>query len=161
MRCHLTALEKKGLIRRDRGDARGVRIVGETDDDRIVRIPLVGSVPAGLPAEAIPESGEFLAIAVSAFHAPRDLFALRVRGDSMIGAGIMDGDRLIVRRAVEASVGQIVVANIDGDTTVKRYLVRRRRPVLHPENPEFPDIVPQEGQEWRIEGIAAGLTRFF
>lgn len=161
VRCHLTALERKGLIQWDRGEARGIRIVGEADAERVLLVPLVGSVPAGLPCDALPESGESVAIVESAFPRPKELFALRVFGNSMTGAGIMDGDKLIVRRAVEANPGQIVVANIDGQTTVKRFLRHGRRPILHPENPSFEDIKPKPGEEWRIEGIAVGLSRFF
>ncbi len=167
IRCHLVALERKGLIRRDGRASRGIRLVHPADPsvdcpaEHVVRIPLVGSVPAGLPMESVPESDETLALPMSVFHAPRDLFALRVRGDSMTGAGILDGDRLIVRRVDDATPGQIVVASIDGETTVKRYLVRRRKPVLHAENPAYPDILPKPGQEWRIEGLAVGLARDF
>jgi repressor LexA len=87
VRCHLAALERKGLLRWDRGDARGVRLAGEFGMERVRRLPLVGSVPAGMPAEAIPESDETLPIPESMFPAPCDLFALRVFGDSMVGAG--------------------------------------------------------------------------
>ena len=163
IRCHLVALERKGLIQWNRRDARGIRVIGDSAGKRIARLPIVGAVPAGLPAEAIPESDESLAIDESMFPAPHELFVLRVYGDSMVGAGIMDRDRLIVRRAIEAHNGQIVVANIDGETTVKRYLIRRRHPVLHPENPvkNYLDIIPKPGQEWRVEGIAVGTFRVF
>ena len=161
VRCHLIALERKGLIQWDRREARGIRIMGEADAGRVLLVPLVGSVPAGLPGDALPESGESVAIAESTFSHPEELFALRVYGNSMTGAGIMDGDRLIVRRAIEADPGKIVVANIDGETTVKRLLRQGRRPILHPENPRFKDIIPKPGEEWRIEGIAVGLSRIF
>ena len=197
IRCHLLALERKGLLRWDRREARGLRLTvgagagggpggqngrgggdanpknqrngnrhsgsggwrSDGEAEGVLLIPMVGSVPAGLPAEALPEPDETFAIPRHLFPAPGELFALRVRGDSMIGAGIMPGDRLIVRRAIEAPAGRIVVANIDGETTVKRLLLRRRLPVLRPENPAYPDITPQPGQEWRIEGLVVGMFR--
>jgi len=87
----------------------------------------------------------------------RGTFALRVRGDSMIGAHIVDGDVVILEDAKEVHDGDVVAALIDGETTLKRYVVERGRPYLKAENPRYPNLVP--ARELKIQGVMVSLVR--
>ena len=150
---HLKALAKKGLIVLEPGSARGIRLVEQ------LGLPLIGSVAAGSPILAVENVQARYALDAALFS-PRADFLLRVRGLSMINAGIFDGDLLAVHRCAEARNGQIVVARLDDDVTVKRF--RQHGPVIEliAENPDFePIIVDTREQQIEIEGIAVGLIR--
>ena len=150
---HLRALAKKGLIVLEPGSARGIRLVEQ------LGLPLIGSVAAGSPIMAVENVQARYALDAALFS-PRADFLLRVRGLSMINAGIFDGDLLAVHRCAEARNGQIVVARLDEDVTVKRF--RQHGPVIEliAENPDFePIIVDTREQQIEIEGIAVGLIR--
>ncbi len=150
---HLKALAKKGLIVLEPGSARGIRLVEQ------LGLPLIGSVAAGSPILAVENVQARYALDAALFS-PRADFLLRVRGLSMINAGIFDGDLLAVHRCAEARNGQIVVARLDEDVTVKRF--RQHGPVIEliAENPDFePIIVDTRKQQIEIEGIAVGLIR--
>ena len=146
--CH-----EKGLIVLEPGSARGIRLVEQ------LGLPLIGSVAAGSPILAVENVQARYALDAALFS-PRADFLLRVRGLSMINAGIFDGDLLAVHRCAEARNGQIVVARLDEDVTVKRF--RQHGPVIEliAENPDFePIIVDTREQQIEIEGIAVGLIR--
>ena len=149
---HLRALAKKGVIILEPGSARGIRLVEQ------LGLPLVGSVAAGSPLLAVENQLGKVQLDPGLFS-PRADYLLRVRGNSMVDAGILDGDLLAVHRTGEARSGQIVVARLDDEVTVKR-LKRHRggRVELLPENPDYAPI-PVEGRELAIEGIAVGLIR--
>ena len=150
---HLKALAKKGLIVLEPGSARGIRLVEQ------LGLPLIGSVAAGSPILAVENVQARYALDAALFS-PRADFLLRVRGLSMINAGIFDGDLLAVHRCAEARNGQIVVARLDEDVTVKRF--RQHGPVIEliAENPDFEPIIVKPGEvEFAIEGIAVGLIR--
>lgn len=150
---HLRALAKKGVIVLEPGSARGIRLVEQ------LGLPLIGSVAAGSPILAVENVQARYALDASLFR-PRADFLLRVRGLSMINAGILDGDLLAVHRSSEARNGQIVVARLEDDVTVKRY--RRHGSVVEliAENPDFaPIVVDTRRQPLEIEGIAVGLIR--
>ena len=150
---HLKALAKKGVIVLEPGSARGIRLVEQ------LGLPLIGSVAAGSPILAVENVQARYALDAALFS-PRADFLLRVRGLSMINAGIFDGDLLAVHRCAEARNGQIVVARLDEDVTVKRF--RQHGPVIEliAENPDFePIIVDTREQQIEIEGIAVGLIR--
>ena len=161
VRCHLKALRRKGYIRQDGHGVCDIRLVGHNVAARRVRLPLVADIAAGLPTDNELWLDEFVEVDASLFPRPAELFALRVRGQSMTGAGIFDGDRLIVRRAVEARTGQIVVARIDHETTVKRLVLEPQRVILRPENPAFRDIVVSPDSDFAVQGIAIGSVRVF
>lgn len=151
--AHLKALAKKGLIVLEPGSARGIRLVEQ------LGLPLVGSVAAGSPILAVENVQDRYALDAGLFK-PRADFLLRVRGLSMINAGILDGDLLAVHRTDDAHNGQIVVARLDDEVTVKRF--RRHGAVVEliAENPDFePIIVDTRQASLAIEGIAVGLIR--
>ena len=150
---HLKALAKKGVIVLEPGSARGIRLVEQ------LGLPLIGSVAAGSPLLAVENVQGRYALDANLFK-PKADFLLRVRGLSMINAGILDGDLLAVHRSNEARNGQIVVARIDDDVTVKRFRKHGSIVELIAENPDFdPIIVNTDERPLEIEGLAVGLIR--
>jgi repressor LexA len=150
---HLKALARKGIIVLEPGSARGIRLVEQ------LGLPLVGEVAAGSPITAV-ENVEGRYALDAALFSPRADFLLRVRGSSMINAGILDGDLLAVHKSSEARNGQIVVARLDDAVTVKRF--RRHGDIVElvAENPDFDPIVIDTSKEaLAIEGVAVGLIR--
>ncbi|MCH7755646.1 transcriptional repressor LexA [candidate division KSB1 bacterium] len=158
---HLTALEKKGYIgKREGGAARGIRILeslGFLDGPGISRVPLVGSVPAGSPLLAEENVDRYLTIPQDLIPAKGECFALKVQGDSMINAGILEDDLVVVHSTNSANNGDIVVALIGNETTVKRFMVTGNDRYLKPENPNYSDIYPTE--EWSVQGRVVALIR--
>jgi len=160
VRTHLTALIKKGYLKKERNISRGLELTRSLVHD-VGRVPLVGSVPAGLPIDAIENvEGE---IAADLSFLPKDeSFSLRVIGDSMKNAGIFDGDLVLVKKQQIAQRGDIVVAIIGGEATVKRYFPEARQVRLQPENDAFePILVDKRSGEFRIAGKVVGLLRRF
>ena len=150
---HLKALAKKGVVVLEPGSARGIRLVEQ------LGLPLIGSVAAGSPILAVENVQGRYALDASLFK-PRADFLLRVRGLSMLHAGILEGDLLAVHRCAEARNGQIVVARLDDDVTVKRYRKHGSVVELIAENPDYaPIVVDTRVQPLVIEGIAVGLIR--
>ncbi len=167
---HLQALARKGMIELQAGTSRGIRLTAQargnvrTNPARALpgmeqlMLPLIGRVAAGHPILAQEHVEATLGVEPELFRARPD-YLLRVRGSSMQGAGILDGDLLAVKQARDARNGQIVVARIDDEVTVKRLQQRAGKIELLPENPEFEPIVVRPGQEFAIEGLAVGLIR--
>jgi repressor LexA len=155
---HLRALEKKGAIIRLANKARAVVFPEQLDRDEVVDIPIYGSIAAGMAQDAPPEQSGCISIDIASLglRPTARTFALKVRGESMIGAHICPGDTVILEFR-EPRPGDIVAALIDGETTLKRYVVENRRPFLRAENPEFPDLIP--ARELVIQGVLVGLLR--
>ena len=155
---HLRALEKKGVIVRLAGKARAVIFPEELEREEIVDIPLYGSIAAGM-AEAMEEEKEgCISIDIASLGIPRNsrTFALKVRGESMIDAHICDGDTVILEFR-EPRHMDIVAALIDGETTLKRFIMEKGRPYLRAENADFPDLIP--ARELVVQGVLVGLLR--
>jgi len=155
---HLKALEKKGAIQRLAGKARAVALPSMLNREPVIDIPLYGRIAAGMPetADQAPEGRLSIDAASLGVRPGIRSFALRVRGDSMIDAHIMDGDTAILE-AREPRQGDIVAALIDGETTLKRYLVQRGKPFLRAENSRYPDLIP--ARELVVQGVMIGLLR--
>jgi repressor LexA len=157
---HLRALERKGAVKRLPNKARALQLVEDDGLERepIVDIPIYGMIPAGYGDDTVPEPEGCLSVdSRSMGIRPSDkTFALRVRGESMIDAHICDGDHVILEQR-EPRNQDIVAALIDGETTLKRYVMDKRKPYLKAENPEFPDLTP--AQELLIQGVMVGLVR--
>ena len=150
---HLRALVRKGIIVLEPGSARGIRLVEQ------LGLPLIGSVAAGSPILALENVHRRYTLDGSLFRPHAD-FLLRVRGLSMINAGILDGDLLVVHRTGEARNGQIVVARLDDEVTVKRFRQQGGMIELIADNPDFaPIVVDTRVRTLAIEGIAVGLVR--
>ena len=158
---HLSALEKKGYIgKREGGAARGIRILesmGFLDSPDSNSVPLVGCVPAGSPLLAEENVERYVSIPKELLPSRGEYFALKVQGDSMIDAGIFENDLVVVHSTNSATSGDIVVALIGNETTVKRFMLGGSGPYLKPENPRYPDIYPTE--EWSVQGRVVALIR--
>jgi repressor LexA len=154
---HLRALERKKLLRREPGAARTLRVTGD-DRREVAAIPVYGDIPAGFAdtREQRPDGCVYADLDSLDIRRTARTFAVRVRGDSMTGAHILDGD-LVVLELREPNHGNIVAALIDGETTLKRYLVKNRRPFLRAENPKYPDLIP--AHELVIQGVMIALFR--
>ena len=156
---HLQALARKGAVEIVPGASRGLRLKEIPGVPVQGTLPLVGRVAAGSPILAAEHIEAHYRVDAELFS-PRADYLLRVRGTSMTGAGILEGDLLAVHKTAEARPGQIVVARIEDEVTVKRFRRRGREIVLSPENPEFEPIVVDPRQtSFTIEGIGVGLVR--
>ena len=156
--CHLKALAKKGAIELVGGAARGIRLPG-AGRAQPPQLPLVGRVAAGSPILATEHIERHYRMDEALFRARPD-YLLRVHGESMRDAGILDGDLLAVRQTPEARPGQIVVARLEDEVTVKRFEQDGPQVRLLPENPDFAPIeIDLERQELAIEGIGVGVLR--
>jgi repressor LexA len=125
-----------------------------------VNIPVFGSIPAGPPEERAQTPEDYITMDLGTLGIPKSsprIFALRIKGDSMEGAGILDGDWAIIDHSKEPRVGSIVAAYIDGKSTLKRFLTRHGKPYLKAENPRYPDLTPCE--ELMVQGVFIGLYR--
>ncbi|AIY64125.1 transcriptional repressor LexA [Pseudoalteromonas piratica] len=155
---HLKALAKKGVIEMVPGASRGIRLVEEEEPEQL-GLPLVGQVAAGSPILAHEHIESHYQVDPSLFNPCAD-FLLRVKGESMKDIGIMDGDLLAVHRTPVANNGQVVVARVDEDVTVKRFEKAGKQVLLHAENEAFDTIkVDLEHDHFNIEGLAVGVIR--
>lgn len=155
---HLRALERKGAIRRLPGRARAVQVAEMVDREEIVDVPVYGEIAAGMAQDTVPELEGCVSIDIVSLGIRPTVrtFALKVRGDSMIDAHICDGDTVILEFRSPKN-GDIVAALIDGETTLKRYIFRYRKPYLRAENEDYPDLIP--ARELVIQGVMIGLLR--
>jgi repressor LexA len=155
---HLRALERKGVINRTPGKARSAVDPTFRFLPGLRAIPILGQIPAGMPIETAESSGSNLGVDLTAFGVERgaEVFAARVRGDSMINAQIADGDTVLLQKRVPKN-GEIVAALMDGESTLKRYVLDRGKPFLKAENPLYPNLLP--AAELVIQGVMIGLLR--
>ncbi|MDH5834867.1 transcriptional repressor LexA [Luteimonas kalidii] len=152
---HVQALVADGLLELDTGRKRGLRLPGRPDQ---LPLPVLGQVAAGQPIGADIGSDALLLLDRALFSDRPD-YLLQVKGDSMRDDGILDGDLVAVKRASEARNGQVVVARIDGEITIKRLERSTARIRLLPRNPDHAPIEVRAGQEFAIEGVYCGLVR--
>jgi repressor LexA len=182
---HLEILEQAGAIKRIPGQARGIRLTqpvptaagpdadlraplppaggaaapaSRASDDDVLRLPVLGRVAAGAPIGADIDGDEVVLLDRSFFFPVPD-YLLKVKGDSMRDDGILDGDLIGVHRTTEARSGQIVVARIDDEITVKLLKVAKDRIRLLPRNPDYAPIEVAPDQDFAIEGLYCGLVR--
>lgn len=171
---HLQALARKGVIELVSGTSRGIRLRSDTlrslNESRMKQfslplqslaqhaLPLIGRVAAGSPMLAQEHVEQTYYVESSLFQRQPD-YLLKVRGMSMRDVGIMDGDLLAVKQTKDARNGQIVVARIGDEVTVKRFRRTKNLIELLPENPDFPTIVVEAGEPFELEGLAVGLIR--
>lgn len=155
---HVDALTAKGALQRLAGKARGLLHPAYHPGSALVSIPLYGVIPAGLPTDAEQQVDSHISVDAASFgvRANTKLFALRVRGDSMIGANIIEND-IVFLTPREPRPRDIVAALIDGESTLKRFLMQRGHAFLRAENPRYPDLLPVS--ELAIQGVMVGLLR--
>lgn len=164
---HLEALEAAGVIERSPGRARSLRLLQWPDrprqldlpvNDDALQLPVLGQVAAGVPIGADIGSEQVVLMDRTLFSLTPD-YLLRVKGDSMRDEGIFDGDLIGVHRTNEARSGQVVIARIDEEITVKLFKPARGKIRLLPRNPDHEPIEVQPGQDFAIEGLYCGLVR--
>jgi repressor LexA len=154
---YIAALERKGFLQRHAGKARA--LITPVQKVRITDVPIYGQIPAGMSAAAEQDIEGHVSLDARSANVSRNhgTFALRVRGDSMVGAHILDGDIVILEQSKDVHNGDIVAALIDGETTLKRYVVDHGRPYLKAENPRYPNLIP--ARELKIQGVMVSLVR--
>src|SRR5690606_5109483 len=166
---HLQAIAAKGYLQLLPGKARGIRVVEgmggsgrgfrrSHKGDASLELPVLGRVAAGVPIGADAGVQRVLSFDPALFS-PRPDYLLRVQGDSMRDEGILDGDLVAVKRDRDARDGQVVVARLDGELTIKRLQLHGHGIRLLPRNPEYAPIEVERGQDFAIEGVFCGLVR--
>ena len=158
---HLFALEKKGFIRRHGRRSRGIELLNSerSSDKKVVTVPIVGHIPAGHPEKESEEWQGTLAVdpAILGGIEHHRLFALQVKGDSMEGRGIYEGDWVVADADAIPRLSDVVVALIDGESTLKTLTKQKGHFFLKAENPIYPDLIPIE--ELLIQGVAKSILR--
>jgi len=154
---YLATLERKGFLDRHARKARA--LITPVQKVRITDVPIYGQIPAGMATLTEQTIEGHVSLDTRSVNAAKNgkTFALRVRGDSMIDAHIVDGDIVILEDRKDVQNGDIVAALIDGETTLKRYVTEHGRPYLKAENPLYPNLVP--ARELRIQGVMVSLVR--
>lgn len=159
---HITALQKKGFITQTQKKSRSIKVITDVrqkgQDMFLEKVPLIGTIAAGKPLLCEENYEGYVTLTEPFIRPGKNYFALHVRGESMINAGILEGDLAIIEQASTATDGQIVVAVIDDAITLKRYFKEPTRIRLQPENPAFHPIYCQDV---RIVGVLANLVRTY
>ncbi len=175
--AHVQALRAKGFIKTVPGRARALQVMGRKSGNTnltsergelaegtpalpgIVSVPIFGAIPAGRPVEATQEQETCVLIDVDTLgiKATARTFGLKVRGDSMIGKNIVEGDIVIIEHGVQPRSGDVVAALIDGQVTLKTFVLQQGKPYLRAENPRYSNLIPQE--ELQIQGVMVALVR--
>jgi repressor LexA len=159
---YVRVLARKGYLQREPRTARAIRALDPQAPPlkRTQSVPVYGSIPAGIPEERTQAPEDYLTMDLETLGIPKSntrIFALRIKGDSMEGAGILSGDWAIIDHAREPRSGSIVAAYIDGKSTLKRFLLKQGKLFLKAENPRYPDLIPCE--ELMVQGVMVGLYR--
>jgi repressor LexA len=161
---HVQALLAKGFLRHLPGRARSLQIAdpnmpGNRRRPRVVSVPIYGAIPAGQPIDGTQENEGCVLIDVETLGIKPSArtFGLKVRGDSMTGKSILDGDIAILEHGVTPRQGDAVAALIDGQVTLKTFILQRGKPYLRAENPRYRDLIPQA--ELQIQGVMVALVR--
>ena len=162
--AHVQALRTKGFLKNLPGRARTLQVVNPHAPKgrlrpRVVAVPIYGTIPAGLPQDVAQEEDGCVLIDVETLGIKPSArtFGLKVRGDSMVGKHIVDGDIAIIEHGVQPRTGDVVAALIDGQVTLKTFVLQRGKPFLRAENPRYPNLIPQE--ELQIQGVLVALVR--
>jgi repressor LexA len=163
VRQHLRLIERKGYLSLIPNTSRGIELItthqsGQTPSESIRSVPIIGTIAAGKPITAEENFDGHIGLDTDLFRG-EGLFTLRVRGDSMVGIGVLDGDYVIARHQQTANSGDIVVAIIDGDATLKRYVLENGQVLLRAENPSFSDIPISPLDSFQIAGKMVGILR--
>jgi repressor LexA len=161
VRQHLRLIEQKGFLETGDGKARSLKLVSPLQKlrHRVADIPVFGSIPAGFADDRKQEAKGCVSIDIGTLNfkpTPRT-FALEVRGDSMIGKHIVEGDLVVLEHGANPKSGDVVAALIDGESTLKTFLLRGTKPYLKAENPKYPDLIP--AQELVIQGVLKLVVR--
>lgn len=154
VQTYIKTLEQKGFISREQNAVRGLKI---TAKNRM--LPLLGKVAAGLPIEHAIHHEEIEVPSTMVTENERAHFALKVKGDSMIDVGILEDDYIVVRQQAHANNGQLVVAMINNEAVIKRFIKKKTQVELHSENKNYKPILIQPDDDFQIMGVFVGLMR--
>lgn len=157
----LKKLATKGAIKKS-DTPRSIKLlpsVAERLHADFTKIPVLGTIPAGGPIVSEENVEDWISFEAGQLKGAKDCFILRVRGDSMIGAGIFEGDYVIASMKMKPKPGDIVVALVDSGSTVKRYMTKGGRAYLKPENQKYKNIYPEE--ELQVQGVVKGMLRWY
>jgi repressor LexA len=158
---HLRLIRQKGFIGETEGKVRALKLISplQVHRQKVVDIPVFGSIPAGFAQEKVQEAKGCISIDVGTLgiRPTPGTFALEVRGDSMIGKHILHGDIVVLEQGMTPRSGDVVAALIDNESTLKTFLLQRGKPFLRAENPKYPDLIP--AQELVIQGVLRALIR--
>ena len=155
---HLKLLVEKGFLKRDRHQRRGLELVGAKDESSSAELPFLGRIAAGRPIEAVSGDERLAVPPLLAGGKPEEHYVLRVAGDSMIGEGIHDGDWVVVERRERARPGEMVVALLGGEVTLKRWFPEGDVVRLQPSHPTMAPL-RAPASEVDVQGIVVGLMR--
>ena len=153
---YLDALEEKGYIERS-SKARGLKLIKKVEAKKLL-LPVLGKVAAGRPLE-YKKNAESREVPSWMLKKQGEHFLLQVQGDSMVNEGILEGDYVVVHRQSSADSGQIVVAMLEEEATIKKFIRKKQKMELHSANPRYAPILIPEGSSFRIEGVYCGLLR--
>lgn len=158
---HLEALKRKGFLQSDAGKARSLRTISPLDRfrKRVVDIPIFGTIPAGFADRREQDAKGCVSVDIASLgiKPTARTFALEVRGDSMIGKHILEGDLVVVEHGQTPRNGDVVAALIDGESTLKTFIADKGKPYLRAENPKYPKLIP--AGELVIQGVMVALIR--
>ena len=158
---HLRLIAKKGILKVEPNQARGLRVVLPNQPARrsLVNIPLYGSIPAGVPEDREAEVVRYLTLDVETVKVrlSQEAFALQVKGDSMIEKHILNGDHVIIEPRRSPAHGDVVAGLIDGETTLKTLVLKNGKAYLKAENPRFSELIPKENLV--VKGVAVAIVR--
>jgi repressor LexA len=158
---HVRALRSKGLLNASDGRSRNLAVVSplRTLENPVAHIPIFGSIPAGFAQNREQDADGCVSVDIETlgFKPTRNTFALRVSGDSMIGRHILNGDIVVLEHGPEPRQGDMVAALIDGQSTLKTFLMKNGKPFLKAENPKYPNVIPAE--ELMIQGVVKTVIR--
>jgi repressor LexA len=154
-------LRSKGLLNASDGRSRNLAVVSplRTLENPVAHIPIFGSIPAGFAQNREQDADGCVSVDIETlgFKPTRNTFALRVSGDSMIGRHILNGDIVVLEHGPEPRQGDMVAALIDGQSTLKTFLMKNGKPFLKAENPKYPNVIPAE--ELMIQGVVKTVIR--
>ncbi|HTD65106.1 MAG TPA: transcriptional repressor LexA [Candidatus Limnocylindria bacterium] len=158
---HVTALQRKGVLSNQARKARALRVISPWEKmlQPVMHIPVYGTIPAGFSQETEQQPDGCISVDVRTIglRPSTKAFALQVRGESMIGKGILDGDMAVIEPDRTARAGDVVAALIDGESTLKTFITERGQPRLRAENPRYPKLIP--ANELVVQGVMVALIR--
>ncbi|BAH06520.1 transcriptional repressor LexA [Clostridium kluyveri] len=153
---YLEKLERRGFIKRDATKSRTIEVIEKSQKKEMIEVPIIGTITAGMPIIAVENIEDYFPLPMDYIKNKREIFMLRVKGESMVDAGILDGDLSLIEKVHSAENGDIVVALIENEATLKRFFKEENHIRLQPENKNMPPIIVDD---CKIIGRLIGIYR--
>ncbi|APM38989.1 transcriptional repressor LexA [Clostridium kluyveri] len=153
---YLEKLERRGFIKRDATKSRTIEVIEKSQKKEMIEVPIIGTITAGMPIIAVENIEDYFPLPMDYIKNKREIFMLRVKGESMVDAGILDGDLSLIEKVHSAENGDIVVALIENEATLKRFFKEKNHIRLQPENKNMPPIIVDD---CKIIGRLIGIYR--